>query len=262
MSTCYPNWSKIYLFFLCLPGFLSFANFLKQYWPTKYRNLICIFRHLTVHSILFSRIFSRSLNSRKESRENWAPRKAFAFSFACKQTVNSLFRYVITQHCIILPWSVSCSNCIMLWWSDPDSNDGRISVLDSINGGVPYPGAIDSRQRGPPAGVGGKASSLGILSSKVPVPQLAVSHIPVSGCSATKQTECVNFSTYVFNVKTGLNGKLSSIYNRYTNCLSWNLCQNIRQYINIRFQIKFHLKIEPISWGFFFGEVFGRSLFH
>ena len=107
---------------------------------------------------------------------------------------------------IILPWSVSCSNCIMLWWPHPDSNDGRISALDSINSGVPYPGTIDSRECWPPAGVRGKATSLGILSSKVPVPRLAVSHIPVSGCSATKQTECVDFSTYVFNVITGLNG--------------------------------------------------------
>ena len=119
--------------------------------------------------------------------------------FACS-------RHFVLQHCIILPWSVPCSNCIMLWWSHPDSNDGRISALHSINSRVPYPGTIDSRKWRPPAGVGGKTSSLGILSSKVPVPQLAVSHIPVSGCSATKQTECVHFSTYIFNVITGLNG--------------------------------------------------------
>lgn len=147
--------------------------------------------------------------------------KSFAFAFH-RHFITSYPRWAglkVMYHVLILPWSVSCSNCIMLGYSDPDPHDGRISVLDSINGGVSYPRTINSRNWRPPAGVPGQASSQRALSTEIPVPQFAINHIPVSGRSAPKQAECVNFSTNVLNVIAGLNGKISSInnYNKLTN---------------------------------------------
>lgn len=131
--------------------------------------------------------------------------KSFAFAFH-RHFITSYPRWAglkVMYHVILLPWSVSCSNCIMLGYSDQ----------------ISYPRTINSRNWRPPAGVPGQASSQRALSTEIPVPQFAISHIPVSGRSAPKQAECVNFSTNVLNVIAGLNGKRSSInnYNKLTN---------------------------------------------
>ena len=94
----------------------------------------------------------------------------------------------------------------MLRDSDPDSHDSRVPVLDSINGGVPYPGAIYPRETCP-ARIGMQACPQGALPFFVPFQQLAVGHVPVRGRSAAKQAERVNLSTDVFNVLLRLKSK-------------------------------------------------------